>query len=549
MKAFLIKVKEFFKKIAPSKRRLIQLYSALLFNANVKGFVTGQIYTGPLKNVCTPGLNCYSCPGASTSCPLGAMQNALSSHKARAPYYVIGIILLYCIIFGRWICGFLCPFGLLQDLVYKIKTPKIKKNKVTRALTYLKYVILVLFVIVLPIAYAFRDFPLPAFCKYICPAGTLGGAIGLLINPFNVDMLSMLGPLFTWKFIVAIAIIILSIFIYRAFCRFICPLGALYSLFNKIAICGVTIDKPSCTNCGKCVTFCKMDIKSVGDRECINCGECISICPTQAIRWKGSKILLPANEITPISAPIKDETDAKPIDKYSKMVNAVIEYEKPVKAPKLPIKSTAKPKNIKLLVVQIITVVLMIALLTSACVYYNYIDYVPVEDDTPDDTPSTPSTPSTPTAPVLGNKVGDICFSLDLQSILNKTMISIEDFRGKKVIINFWGTWCSACVKELPDFDRIATEFADEVVVYAVHSVYQTESPKTYINKNYSDSKIVWVRDVESTSNKSDDEYYIKLGGKNGTYPMTVIIDEEGIITFTKIGSMHYEDLLSEISK
>ena len=83
------------KSWLPSKRKLIQLYSALLFNANLKGFINGQIYKGPLKNVCTPGLNCYSCPGASGACPLGSLQNALGSSEKRTPYYIFGILLLY----------------------------------------------------------------------------------------------------------------------------------------------------------------------------------------------------------------------------------------------------------------------------------------------------------------------------------------------------------------------------------------------------------------------------------------------------------------------
>ena len=109
------------KSLAPSKRKLIQLYSALLFNANLKGFANGKIYQGPLKNICTPGLNCYSCPGASGACPLGSLQNALSASEKRTPYYVVGIILLYSILLGRLICGILCPFGLIQELLYKIK--------------------------------------------------------------------------------------------------------------------------------------------------------------------------------------------------------------------------------------------------------------------------------------------------------------------------------------------------------------------------------------------------------------------------------------------
>ena len=117
------KVKEFFSKIKPSKRKIIQLYSALLYNAYMKGFITGEIFKGDSKSVCLPGLNCYSCPGAIGACPLGSIQNALSESKTKLPTYVLGIILLYCIIFGRTICGFLCPVGLLQELLYKIKTP------------------------------------------------------------------------------------------------------------------------------------------------------------------------------------------------------------------------------------------------------------------------------------------------------------------------------------------------------------------------------------------------------------------------------------------
>ena len=88
------------KSLIPTKQRLIQLYSALLFNANIKGFFNGKIYKGPLKNMCAPGINCYSCPGASGACPLGALQNSLAESNKRAPYYMFGIILLYGIMFG-----------------------------------------------------------------------------------------------------------------------------------------------------------------------------------------------------------------------------------------------------------------------------------------------------------------------------------------------------------------------------------------------------------------------------------------------------------------
>lgn len=282
------KVKNFFLSIIPSKRKLIQLYSALLHNAHIKGFVTGEIFTGSLKNVCAPGFNCYSCPGAIAACPLGSIQNALAESKTKTPTYVFGIILLYCIILGRTICGYLCPAGLLQELLYKIKTPKLKKSKVTRALSYFKYVILFILVIGVPLMYALQknNMPVPAFCKYICPVGTFEGGIFLLIPQSNSDYYAMLGALFSWKFLIMLLIILSSIFIYRVFCRFLCPLGAIYGLFNKLSIIGVKVDKAKCTNCHACVNVCKMDVKEVGDHECINCGECIDVCKADAIKWK-----------------------------------------------------------------------------------------------------------------------------------------------------------------------------------------------------------------------------------------------------------------------
>ncbi|MBO6039678.1 MAG: 4Fe-4S binding protein, partial [Oscillospiraceae bacterium] len=122
-----------------STRRLIQLYSALLYNAHLRGFVKGEIYQGGAKYACVPGLNCYSCPGAVGACPLGALQNALAASGHRGGWYVMGILLLFGTVLGRTICGWLCPMGLVQELLHRIPTFKIKKSRVTRLLSYLKY--------------------------------------------------------------------------------------------------------------------------------------------------------------------------------------------------------------------------------------------------------------------------------------------------------------------------------------------------------------------------------------------------------------------------
>ena len=94
---------------------MIQLITAVLYNCNITGFAKGTIYQGDVKGLCVPGLNCYSCPGAVGACPLGSLQSALVSSKYKLPYYMLGVLLLFGIFFGRVICGFLCPFGFLQE--------------------------------------------------------------------------------------------------------------------------------------------------------------------------------------------------------------------------------------------------------------------------------------------------------------------------------------------------------------------------------------------------------------------------------------------------
>ena len=186
----------------PGPRRLIQLYSALLYNAHLKGFAEGEIYTGPLKDLCVPGLNCYSCPGAVAACPLGSLQNALAASADRPAFYVVGLLLMFGLLLGRVICGFLCPFGLIQELLHRIPTKKVKKSPLTRRLSRVKYVVLAVFALAIPAWFALRRLPLPGFCKYICPAGTLEGALMLLLHPANDALRAMTGGLFWWKFTV-----------------------------------------------------------------------------------------------------------------------------------------------------------------------------------------------------------------------------------------------------------------------------------------------------------------------------------------------------------
>jgi ferredoxin len=501
-------IKQWFADHKPTKRRIIQLYAALLTNANLKGYGNGKIYQGAVKNICAPGLNCYSCPAASASCPLGALQNALASSNARLPYYIFGIFLLFGILFGRWICGFLCPFGLLQDLLHKVKTPKLKKNSITRILSYLKYVILVVFVVLMPLIYSVQSFPLPGFCKYICPSGTLLGAGGLLSNEANSNMFPMLGPLFTWKFCLLVLILLSCIFIYRAFCRFLCPLGAIYGLFNRISILGIKLDKPKCTDCGICIGTCHMDIRHVGDHECISCGECITACPTGAITYKGPKILLAPNESGGAVAGVK----LKNID--------------PVDAPGTPLPQKTK-------IARCIVALAMALLLIGALIYYNFIDKVPESD--------VPQQGSTQEIDV-GGEIGDICIDHELSVYGSEDTIRVSDYRGKVTIVNFWYIFCGSCVKELQtEFPLIKEEYGDQVEILAVHSYeeYNSDIP-AFIAQSFPDADFTFCRDTEGEA------YFHMLGGSQA-WPVTVVLDENGVIVSSIMGSTTYDELKSII--
>lgn len=486
------------KNHLPTQRRLVQLYAALLYNAHTKGFITGNIYTGTTKILCVPGLNCYSCPGAVGACPLGALQNAIASSRNRTPVYVLGILMLYGLILGRTICGYICPVGLVQELLHKLPTPKIQKNRITYALSFFKYVLLALLVVAVPFWFAFRSLPLPAFCKFICPAGTLEGAVGLLSHPANADTFSMLGGLFTWKMIIALALVGLCVFLYRGFCRFVCPLGAFYSLFSKVALVGVRVNCERCTGCGKCVRDCPMDIRHVGDHECISCGKCISTCPTKSIELHAGNVIFAPDEM-----------------KTSSRVLPFVGW------------------------------ILAIALLVGISLYVNQSDTTEtppalpsVENATQDAVVPAPDVKDTPpeVSVETGNQIGMAAPDFTAP-LYGGGEFSLVEHRGKVVVVNFWATWCTPCCAELPFFNAIYEELGNRVSVVAIHSDLVTDDVAAYLS-GY-EYTLPFAQDERGNIGK--------LLGVSTMLPHTMIIDANGIVTYNAAGSLNYEELQSLI--
>ena len=269
-------------------RKAVQSVWGILSNANLRGFLTGKIYTGPLKRFCVPGMNCYSCPGALGACPIGAMQSVFDGRRRKFAFYVVGFLAAIGLFVGRFICGWMCLFGLIEELLYMIPVPKIRvPAKIDKILRYFKYPVLIILVFALPFFYR-TDVGTgdPFFCKYVCPVGTLEGGIPLILA--NESLRSSLGVLFGWKAALLMLCILSSMFIYRPFCKYICPLGAFYSLFQKISLLRMRCDKDACIHCGKCAGICPMNVdpsKTPNSAECIRCGECIKACPKKALAF------------------------------------------------------------------------------------------------------------------------------------------------------------------------------------------------------------------------------------------------------------------------
>ena len=465
-------------------RRLIQLYSALLYNAHLRGFIEGDIYQGKTKYACVPGFNCYSCPGAVGACPLGALQNALAASGHRAGWYVFGMLLLFGVVLGRTICGWLCPLGLIQELLHKIPTPKLKKSRFTRGLSWLKYGILAVFVVAIPLIYGLKyDVPLPAFCKYICPAGTLEGAVGLLANPVNAPKFSMLGILFTRKFVIMLVIGLACVFAYRAFCRFLCPLGAIYSLFNRFNIIGVKVDAGRCNGCGACVRSCGMDVRRAGDHECIHCGKCMAVCAQGAISMKAGKITLKAPERGCAGDGLKAENKRR-----SRILWGVA-----------------------------------VALLCFALLWYNALDPSLGKKNTP-----APAPQDFTSAAPIGSEPGRQLADFTIQC-LDGSIFHLADTRGKITFINLWATYCTPCVQELPFFHELYLQHGEDIAMLAVHSSLVTDEPADYLaGKGYTLPFCV----------DTDDDTIFEIVNGGATLPQTIVLNRRGEVVYNKVGSV-----------
>jgi ferredoxin len=279
-----------------STRTITQLFFLFFINYDLPAFfrlikskkaVISQLNT---KGICFPALNCYSCPSAGYSCPLGSLQFWLNESRENRAFgekinhiglYIIGSLLLPAVIFGRFICGFVCPFGFFQDIISKISGRNMHIKRIFRSV---KYIILIVFVIWLPLLLV-DGFSLgPVFCKYICPTGTLEAGLPLLA--FDRGLRESASYITLIKFLILFFVLIMSFFSKRFFCKTMCPLGAFLGLFNRISVFSLEIDKSKCTACAKCSEVCPMGLNvpvEINSSEFIRCMECKNVCSKGAV--------------------------------------------------------------------------------------------------------------------------------------------------------------------------------------------------------------------------------------------------------------------------
>lgn len=247
------------------RRTTVQIVSALTLNSYVTQRIT--------KGLPCPALNCYACPVASFACPIGSIQHFIGRQKF--PLYVLGVVGLIGALIGRASCGWFCPFGWFQEQLYKIPVPKLRlPNRFNGS----RYVILAVLVVVIPLIT--RE---PWFCK-LCPAGTLEAGIPMAL--ISADIRSMVGTLYGIKLGILGGFLGWMSVTRRPFCRWACPLGALWSLFNPVSSFRLQVDQDRCIQCDRCQTACPVDIRVYENpvsAACIRCLQCVPECPVDCI--------------------------------------------------------------------------------------------------------------------------------------------------------------------------------------------------------------------------------------------------------------------------
>ena len=318
----------------------------------------------------------------------------------------------------------------------------------------------------------------------------------------------MLNILFTRKFVIMLIVGLACVFCYRSFCRFICPLGAIYGFFSKVAVVGVKVDATRCNHCGSCVRSCGMDVRHVGDHECIHCAKCMDVCNQKAISLKAGSITL--------KAPAGGCADDKPDSELKRKKAAKIAW------------SAA------------------LIVLCAALVYYNFLDpnikknaEAPVQElAVTEDAASEPAAEDWSSDAPLGYEAGQQLPDFSIECLDGSTF-HLAEMRGKPVFINLWATYCGPCVKELPHFSELYKEHEGDIAMLALHSDIVVDEPADYLAEFGKD----WVMPFAI---EDDDEVIWDSVGGTTAMPQTIVLNRHGEVIYNQRGSVTPE-MLAEL--
>jgi polyferredoxin len=217
--------------------------------------------------VCAPVLHCYSCPLATFACPIGVLANFSAIHVI--PFLALGTLAVAGALFGSFICGWTCPFGLLQDLLDRVPTPKFV---LPNGVGYLRFLVLLGLVIVVP--YLWGDGHALFFCR-VCPAGALEAAVP------NTVHTAIRGEAIVWptitKSVILVVFVVLALFTWRPWCSALCPLGVIFSVCNGASLLVMRFHRRDCIECVDCRSLCHTGEDArvrVNQIRCIRCLEC-----------------------------------------------------------------------------------------------------------------------------------------------------------------------------------------------------------------------------------------------------------------------------------
>ena len=255
----------------PVKRKIAQLAALAACNMGI----SLALKTG----LTVPFMYCHGCPLAAFACPIGAIQNFLGMRKV--PFLVLGILALAFLFLGRATCGWLCPFGALQDLLASLTVKRTGRRPLRHQgpgwTRYLKFLILGA---TLATSYALAG---PTFC-WFCPIGALFAGIpyAIMYSAYG------LGLAFYVHMAILALVLLAALKVPRFWCRYLCPLGAISGLFNKVSVATAQLDLPKCVECHMCLAECPMGLSSLdqigSSVECILCGRCSEACPVGAVK-------------------------------------------------------------------------------------------------------------------------------------------------------------------------------------------------------------------------------------------------------------------------